>query len=405
MTISEFQRKFLLRHDLSTFNRLNTAIWIIDIDNYKIWWGNKSALKFLEIDSLPSLVNQDFSAEEIFTREKLEEIFSDTSKGHYIEENWTLHLNQIPKKAVVTFIPLLIENEKRAILIEAIPQLTEETLQRDHRIQELTDKLTLTRQEIQSAIKSKSEFLTIMSHELRTPLNAILGFSDMLKQQVYGSVNEVQTSALNDIFNSGQHLLKLINELLDASIIDRGELQLVDEFFQFDSIIEDCQSIYKEEISKKNLSILVQNNAQLLFLIGDPDRFRQILMNIFKNAVQYTERNGTITFTIEYDTEGNLVFAIKDNGIGIAQNRLPNICKAFEQDNRSPLTSGKGMGLGLYITSQLVSAHGSKLVIESSEGEGTKVSFTLPKNRIRDSKRSEIQQLTLAIPNVHTCEA
>ncbi len=516
LTVNDHLPEFKFWRDLSAFNRLSTAIWVFDIDDHKIWWGNESALKFWEADSLTVLLARDFSSDSISVRHRLEEIFSNTSQGERVEENWTLYPNAHPKMVIVTFTPILIENRKRAVLIEASPQIREEldhrakrileavrhtplmistfcsdgrllaqnpiaatvydienkqtttleeryndpniresinysqetkkrfrrdikvqtafgdrwhtltaefgldpvsgsqiivateeditervnaqeelrrlNLDLEQRVSERTRKLTLARHDAEAANKSKSDFLATMSHELRTPLNAIIGFSDMLEHQIYGPVTEKQNSALKDIHCSAQHLLELINELLDASTIDSGELKLFEGCFEHDPIVDYCRATFELEAMKKNQSVIVQNNVTDISLKGDARRFRQILINLLSNAIKYTPEGGQISLSVDYDTTKNIIFSVKDTGIGIPRHKLKDVCKAFTQAASSSWASGKGVGLGLYIASKLVAAHDGELLIESEESKGTIVYVIIPKTRILNANTSHSLQ-------------
>ncbi len=253
----------------------------------------------------------------------------------------------------------------------------------EQRVIERTRNLSEARQDAENANKSKSNFLATMSHELRTPLNAIIGFSEMLKYQVYGPINEKQGAVLGDIFLSGKHLLELITELLEASTIDSGEFQLNEAEFNYQSILDYCKTIFELETKKKKQNLLVLNKVTGISLQGDARRFTQILTNLLGNAVKYTPIGGDITLIVLRDDNGGLRFEISDTGIGISEELLEKVCSAFTQaDISSTWTAGKGVGLGLYIASQLIFAHNAKMEIESTENVGTKVSVIFPKERI-----------------------
>ncbi len=508
LSLTESLPEFQFWQDLSAFNRLSTAIWVFNIEDHNIWWGNESALKFWDADSLENLVQRDFSTDSSSVRRRLHEMFVTSAQGDRVEENWTLYPNGQPQMAIVTFTPIYIENRKKALLIEATPQINDELDQRtkrileairhtplmittfdgdgsllaenpaaanayntqektttiedryndpdirkrildrhdtpkrfkrdikvytafgerwhtltaemgldpvsgrqvivateeditervqaqeelrrlnlnlEQRVAERTHKLTIARQEAENANKSKGNFLATMSHELRTPLNAIIGFSDMLEHQIYGPINAKQTAALKDIHSSAQHLLELINELLDASTIDSGELKLFEEYFQHDDIVDYCHATFELEAMKKDQTLVVENNVRDILIKGDSRRFRQILINLLGNAFKYTPEGGSVSLQIDYDAENNLLFLIKDTGIGIEEARLPDICKAFTQAASSSWAAGKGVGLGLYIASRLIDAHDGTLTITSKINQGTTVKVSIPNNRLKEA--------------------
>ncbi|MEH6477736.1 MAG: HAMP domain-containing sensor histidine kinase, partial [Sneathiella sp.] len=187
------------------------------------------------------------------------------------------------------------------------------------------------------------------------------------------------------IHSSGQHLLDLINELLDASTIDNGQLNLFEGYFLHDHIIDYCRATFELEAMQKEHIFTVQNNVTGFVIRGDSRRFRQILFNLLSNAFKYTPAGGEIALSVDYDPENGVLFAVKDSGIGIPKENIQDVFNAFTQAASSDWAAGKGVGLGLYIASQLVNAHDSEIKIESVINKGTTVSFSIPTSRVFDA--------------------
>ncbi len=493
--------------ELDLLDHLHTVIWAFNIEDHQFWWANRTALKFWEKQSLQEFLSIDMSSDSPIVRRRLRDVFDSAANGKTVEENWTLYPGGTPKMVVATFTAIWIEGNKRAVLIEASPQLKEEldprakrmleaarhtpliistfdmhgkllaqnpaaasrygsapddgislenrygdtnivphllsqtaqkhqfnadilvntvkgerwhtltaepgrdpvtgnpvfvvteedvtdkilaqkeltqlNLTLEQRVAERTEKLSQAIQEAVNANKAKTDFLAMMSHELRTPLNAIIGFSEMMTHLVYGPVTEKQLVTLHDINKSGRHLLKQINDLLDASTIDRGELNLFDSEFSVKSVFEFCAKTFELETEKKNQKMSIHLPPEDLHIRADEHRITQILINLISNAIKYTSECGEITVSTDFTDAGELMISVKDTGIGISTDQLQFVTQAFVQiDISSSFTSGKGVGLGLYITSQLLAAHGGRLEIESKEGIGTTMCALLPAERV-----------------------
>ncbi len=278
---------------------------------------------------------------------------------------------------------IVITEEDVTKRVQAEEELRNLNMTLEQRVAERTEKLSYARKEAEDANAAKTDFLATMSHELRTPLNAIIGFSEMLSHKVYGPVTEKQLVALDDINRSGRHLLRQINELLDASTIDAGELNLFESTFSVASVMDYCNTIFQLEAAKKNQQLDIQVPDLSLKLHADEYRITQVIINLLTNAIKYTAENGTIRLSVFRNSIGELVFEVRDSGIGISKDHLSRVSQAFTQiDISSSSTSGKGVGLGLYIVSHLLTAHGGRLDIQSEERVGTVVHAILPIERL-----------------------
>ncbi|MCG8492957.1 MAG: ATP-binding protein [Sneathiellales bacterium] len=251
------------------------------------------------------------------------------------------------------------------------------------RVKERTKKLSAARKEAVAANEAKSNFLATMSHELRTPLNAIIGFSEMLENNIYGPITDRQEVTIGDIKRSGQNLLAQINDLLDASTIDTGRLNLFERNFPVRAITEYTRSMFQIQAAKKNQDLVIYDPPEELHLYADEHRMNQVMINLVGNAMKYTDEGGRIELDIQSCDRNGLTFTVTDTGVGISKAELKKVFQAFTQlDASSALATDKGVGLGLYISSQLMRIHGGKLDIKSKKGVGTTMIAILPPERV-----------------------
>jgi predicted ATPase/signal transduction histidine kinase len=250
--------------------------------------------------------------------------------------------------------------------------------------------LESTIQELQHATRLKDEFLATMSHELRTPLNAILGMSEALQEDIFGAINPRQLNAISTIEQSGQHLLSLINDILDVSKITAGKLAL--NITQV-SLTELCQSslmLIKQQAVDKQIQIRTQLPDDLAPIAIDERRMRQVLINLLNNAVKFTPTGGTVTLAVRIEpikilaqTAGYaLCFAISDTGIGIASTDLTKLFHPFIQIDSSLNRKYAGTGLGLVLVKQIVELHGGNVTIDSEVGRGSCFTVIIPQTHL-----------------------
>ena len=265
--------------------------------------------------------------------------------------------------------------------ITALKQQEDALSGQTHELSELARKLEAEKARAEDANHSKSEFLANMSHELRTPLNAIIGFSDVMRNQMLGELPPRYVEYAADIHRSGQHLLDLINDVLNMARIDTGKLELDRTAIEANALVADVVKTIEQKAREAGLKIWVEIPA-LPPVDADKRAIKQVLLNLLSNSIKFTLPGGQIT--VSGRTEHDLVsLTIRDTGIGIAEQDLPRITKPFERIE--PATSGKrkgGTGLGLAISKALVAMHGGELRVESELGAGTTVTFTLPLARI-----------------------
>ena len=248
------------------------------------------------------------------------------------------------------------------------------------KLEVMVENIRLAEASAKDANISKSQFLSNMSHEIRTPLNAIIGFSTLIKDELFGKLgNEKYAEYIQDIEISGHHLLELINDLLDISSIEAGKLEMEPVALNMEEEIATCCNLTKVLTKSKNLTVINEDstnpNANIFV---DARRFRQIMLNILSNAIKYTANGGTITFTKDLKDDDTIKIVVRDTGVGMPPEVLKNIFKAYSRSDDDYSKKQEGTGLGLYLTQELIKAIGGEMQIDSELGVGTAVTITLP---------------------------
>ncbi len=229
---------------------------------------------------------------------------------------------------------------------------------------------------ILAADKMKNEFLASVSHELRTPLNAIIGFSDILKAQVYGKLTDKQQEFVNDIQVSGVQLLGMVNEILDITKLEANAMKLVKRYFEISRPIIETSNLLMPLIDKKNIK-LTQTIQHDIDIYADYQKIQQVLYNLISNAIKYTPENGNIHITVT-NTSKKIKISVKDSGIGIDPKDHKKIFQKFVQLEDAFYKKETSTGLGLTITMQLVKMHKGSIKILSEKGKGAEFIVTLP---------------------------
>lgn len=247
--------------------------------------------------------------------------------------------------------------------------------------------LRLTKERAESAIRAKSAFLAQMSHELRTPLNAILGFSELILDQAPGPLDERCVEYTREIQQSGHRLLAAVNDLIAMSQLESGSYALKEEHVAVERIIQACLCGAGIAARKANVRIETSDQTATVTLRADTTALVQALLNVLTNAVKFTPAGGNVSWRAEIAASGELVFVVKDTGIGIDQAALPRIFEPFYQADLSNTRRFSGSGLGLAISRKLVMLHGGSLEVQSRPGHGTTVQITLPAERVLGGRR------------------
>ena len=263
-------------------------------------------------------------------------------------------------------------------LIYAVAHDITESKRAVQQIEQQNRELELRNQEVERATQLKSKFLASMSHELRTPLNAIVGFSGLLAEKTAGPLNEKQQRFINHIKQGADHLLQLINDILDLSKIESGLLEMRCENFRIASAIPEVLSIVRPLAMTKKIDI--EQSLPDLWIHADRIRFKQILYNLLSNALKFTPEGGKVR--VDCASQNAFVcFAVSDTGVGISLEDQRVIFEEFRQVGETTRGVKEGTGLGLAITKRLVEQQGGTINVESELGKGTKFSFTLPEGK------------------------
>jgi two-component system cell cycle sensor histidine kinase PleC len=239
------------------------------------------------------------------------------------------------------------------------------------------------RHRAEAANVAKSRFLAQMSHELRTPLNAILGFSEVMKSEIFGGhAVPVYKDYSADIHNSGVHLLNLINEILDLSRIEAGRYELNEEAVSLVHVVADCHHLLKLRASSRGITIHEVFEQGMPRIWGDERASRQIVLNLLSNAIKFTPQGGEIWLKVGWTASGGQYLSCKDTGSGIAEDEIPIVLASFGQGSNSIKSAEQGAGLGLPIAKSLIDMHGGTFTLKSKLRVGTEVIITFPPERV-----------------------
>jgi PAS domain S-box-containing protein len=284
-------------------------------------------------------------------------------------------------KQFLSIVEDITDRKQAAVELSRLnAELRSLNLQLEGKVEERTRQLAEAVTIAEAANKAKSQFLASMSHELRTPLNAILGFSQILNEQYFGSLNEKQVEYVTDILDSGKHLLSLINDILDLSKIEAGKVELEMSTVNIKELLQNSLVMVKEKALAHGITLNIQTSDSIdtMEIRGDVRRLKQVMFNLLSNAAKFTPDGGSIT--VEAKRNGTeLLVSVSDTGIGITPEEQKKIFKEFYQISSGIQNKNPGTGLGLAITKNIIEKHGGRIWVES-EGlnKGSRFIFTLP---------------------------
>jgi two-component system cell cycle sensor histidine kinase PleC len=264
-------------------------------------------------------------------------------------------------------------------------------------LEEANAKHDEARRRAEEANLAKSRFLATMSHELRTPLNAILGFSEVMKSELFGphSVDQYRDYSV-DIHSSGQHLLNIINEILDLSRIEAGRYELNEEAIDLAATADDCRHMLEMRAKAKQITLITQMEPLLPRIWADERAMRQIIINLLANGIKFTPPGGEVVIKVGWTQNAGQYVAIKDNGPGIPEEEIPTVLETFGRGTAAIKTAEQGTGLGLPIVKALVELHGGQFHLRSKLREGTEVIVILPAARVIQTMSAVDQQSAAA---------
>ena len=231
----------------------------------------------------------------------------------------------------------------------------------------------------EAASRAKTEFLANMSHELRTPLNAVIGFSDVLSEQAFGPLNEDQAQYVTDILESGQHLLSLVNDILDLAKIENGSMEIQRGSIMVPRLVERAVQMFRERAVRQGLRLVADVDSNMRMIVGDERRLKQLLYNLLSNAIKFTPEGGEVRVTVRPEVN-SVVLTVADTGIGIPLIEQQKVFESFYQMDSTLSKNAQGTGLGLAMVRQIVELHGGTVCVASEPGQGSSFIVTLPQS-------------------------
>jgi PAS domain S-box-containing protein len=371
--LTEQELKAQEREKKVLLDSLNELVIFVDPQR-RIIWANEAALKYmnleLEMAKGVSLKTIQGTGDALFEYMKLEKIFETGNKdsGEFLSgdgNSWFVQAN-----------PVTDEKGKTIGILVTFRDITGK---------KKIEKLIQEKQVAEIANRTKNEFLANMSHELRTPLNSIIGFSDLLYEQILGELNEKQLKYVANISKSGKHLLNLINDILDLSKLEAGEMKLDYKDFELTDKLNDVKNLFSPIADRKKIKIEIDVDKELSSIRADEARFAQIMHNLVDNAIKFSSENNSVK--IEARRRGELVeITVKDTGDGVKAEDQHKLFKPFSQVDTFSTKKSQGTGLGLYLVKQIVNLHGGYVWFRSVVNEGSTFAFVIP---INGNKKTE----------------
>ncbi|MBL4906981.1 MAG: PAS-domain containing protein [Sneathiella sp.] len=344
-----------------------------------IIFANAAALKLLGIVNLHDLIGA--HVRKFFPTNHLDKL-----NGHFGSSDHMSAGDNVPS---VTSQIIRIDGSRVNVEIEATALLygdrpVMQLIARDITAQTKTQEfLQKAKEDAEYASQLRGTFLANMSHELRTPLNAVIGFSEIIKNQIFGKVgSEKYLEYADDIHSSGIHLLDLINDILDFSKVETNEQRLFEETVEVKKLVSDCLRLVEHQRERAQIKISTHIGNKIPNVVVDAKILKQVLLNLLSNALKFTPKGGKITVHADMTPDGTLFVSVQDTGIGIKEEDLTKALTPFVQIDSELNRKYQGTGLGLPLSKNLMKLHGGDLDLRSKFGEGTNVTITLPSDRV-----------------------
>jgi signal transduction histidine kinase len=356
----------------TTLEHIGEGLSVFDRQGHLIVWNSR----FIELLDLPPDLKLGTPLRSILMRQALRGDFGDVDPAETVNTRFELFYRDLPMELERrTLTARILRIRRRAMPDGCVVSVYSDITAR----KESEHEMERARAQAEYANRAKSEFLANMSHELRTPLNAIIGFSEVIRDEILGPLRDrTYHEYVRDIHSSGQHLLSIINDVLDMSKIEAGKLELASDRVIAQLVVADTARMVSEEARERNLQVTIKAPVEDIVLSADERAIKQIVLNLMSNAVKFSKENGAVEVRVALDQAGGLLLEFEDNGIGMTEDDLDRVMQPFAQANGGIARSHGGTGLGLPITKGLVEAHGGTLSISSSPGIGTLVSVRMP---------------------------
>ena len=381
-----------IRYQANLLENVNDAIIAADL-NYRITSWNKAAEKMYGYKAeevigkeISEVVKVEFPD---LTREQVRQILQE--KGFWKGE--AIHYNRFGEKIYVSSsLSIIRDINGNPIGTVGINRDITEQKKAEEKLKLYAEQLELANAQLQELNKLKSEFLANTSHELRTPLNSIIGFLNLIKEGLYESKEEMMQFVDNALM-SARHLLNIINDILDIAKIEAGKLELTIEDVEVSELLQEVWTLSHVQAEQKKLEYRVIYPEKPIFIRGDRNRLKQILLNLIGNAIKFTHKGGITVKAEVFEEKGHCQFSVIDTGIGISKEKQAKLFQKFVQADGTTTRKYGGTGLGLAITKSLVEIMGGVIELFSEgEGKGTTVTFTIPLSTKSFDKEITIKQ-------------
>ncbi len=381
-----------LRYQANLLENVNDAIIAADL-NYRITSWNKAAEKMYGYKAEEVIGKEIAEVVKVeipnLTRGELRKIIQE--KGFWRGE--AIHYNRFGEKIYVSSsISIVRDSQGKPIGTVGINRDITEQKMAEEKLKLYAEQLEIANAQLQELNKLKSEFLANTSHELRTPLNSIIGFLNLIKDGLYEN-HEEMIKFVDKALISAKHLLGIINDILDIAKIEAGRLELNIEDVEVSELLSEVWTLSHVQVEQKKLEYKIIYPEKQIFIKGDRNRLKQVLLNLIGNSIKFTHRGGITVKAEVFDDKGYCQFTVSDTGIGISKEKQAKLFQKFVQADGTTTRKYGGTGLGLTITKSLVELMGGTIELYSEgEGKGTTVMFTIPLSEISYGEKVEIEQ-------------